>query len=256
MTNGIHAEPGRSTSLDSENHSPSGDDESETALPSQPSRCARKAPASLAERLLTVPAFVRTNNAAHLYVCYSRKNRGRVHMEEKRRFQLFVRLECDPNVRRLNMAVTEASSVDAELPAAVSLDRNHRLTVHRFAGGKDGEEARVAWESWCKRHGFVHLEWRSADLLDNPVLLESRARLLRFVTRAGSPPDEVLKEIMLCELRRVRRATFTDMLRLGEGRPIDEVQATVADLLLTAEVESDIGSKPLSMATLMEVHHA
>lgn len=258
MTYGTYVEPGQGTPVGPDESSRCEDECEGNAPNEQPrdSRRRNKSPASLGERLLTVPPRKRTNSVAHFYICYSRKNGQRVHMESMRRFELFVRLECDPNIRRLNMAVHEASAIDGEPPAAVSLDQNNRLTVHTFAGVKGETEGQATWESWCKQHGFLYLQWRPKDLFDQPILQSNRKALLRFVTRADSLPDEVLKHSLLNELVRVRRATFAHMLRFGEARPRDEVQAAVADLLLDGDISSDIDEKPLSMGTMMEATHA
>lgn len=216
--------------------------------------------------LLTPQPFERRNYSAYLYAPYSLKLHRRVYLYARNGYDLWVLLESDTDIAQFNESVAavpisfEDGRAATLAPAAVSVSRDGGVLLHTFrsSDNKHTDEADVkntSWKKWCALHGFHHKEWTSDLLHSNAIELANLKRLLRFVSCAGYIPNLALEKSLGEELKSVRKMTFAKLVQLFPISDPDEVQQSLARLIISHKVYSDIHLSPLSMLTEVSAYH-
>lgn len=214
------------------------------------------------KELLIAPVFRREEYSSHLFIPYSRKLRRRVHLYTPNAYSLWVILESDTRILQFNERVPKiavpsgpGTAVNAR-PDALSVDIDGGVTCHSLPSenSKDAEVAIEAWENWAAARGYRHIAWTRKSLGTETPRLASLKRLLRFVSRAGAIPNLLNDEVVLAELKGVRKTTIAGLLeRLSQLDP-DEVWLSIAGLIVDGKIFSDINYYPLSMITELSAY--
>lgn len=221
---------------------------------------------NLKSLLTPPPTFERNDFASHLYTPYSLKLHRRAYLYTHNGYDLWVLLESSPDIIEFNERVVpvpislEDGRIVIEAPAAISVSEDEQVVVHTFQSTKTHDAVKVniestAWKRWCNLHGFMHKEWNSKLLQSNPVELSNLKRLLRFVSCAGYVPNLALEKSLMCELQNVRKITFAKLVQLFPISDPDDVQQSLARLIISHKVYSDIHLFPLSMITEVSAYH-
>lgn len=217
------------------------------------------------EELLAHPkAFERKDFSSYLFRPYSIKERRSVSLYTPPMYVLWLRLESDPDVVRFNtevkpfpVAVSRSSAINAA-PRCVSLDSKKQLTIHSFEKiiapeeqVKPDEVNALVWSEWASARNFVHKSWSVGELFGNEIYNANLGRLLGYVSRPGFVPNTALEDSLLIELRGFRKTTFAKLSHHFSGQDPEVVNETIASLILSRRVFSDILSHPFSMVTML-----
>lgn len=219
------------------------------------------------EELLTPQPFERKNYCSHLYAPYSAKLHRRVNLYTHDSYDLWVRLESDQDTIQFNESVPafpislQDGRAIATSPKAISVKADGAVLIHTFSTAyiddqsKKSESKNIAWQQWCDIYGFQHKEWTTDLLKANPIELANLKRLLRFVSVAGYIPDYAMERSILAELENVRKITFVKLVQQFPLSDPEEVQTSLARLIISRKVYSDIHISPLSMITEISAYH-
>lgn len=218
------------------------------------------------EDLLAPQPFARGNYSSHLYAPFSLKLNRRVYLYTHNGYDLWVHLESARDVVQFNervMSVPLAFGDGRALvlaPTAVSSHSDGTVAIHTFDHSVDIDEdtqdvKSQAWKKWCDLHRFQHQKWNTAQLQANPIKLANLKRLLRFASYAGYVRNVGLEKSLMAELGNVRKTIFAKLVQQFPQSDPDEVQQSLARLILNQDIYSDIHLSPLSMITEISAYH-
>jgi hypothetical protein len=179
-------------------------------------------------------------------------------------YVLWLRLESDPDVVRFNtevkpfpVSVSRSNAINAA-PRCVSLDSKKQLTIHSFEKivapeeqTKPDEIDTSVWREWASARNFAHKSWTAGELFDNEIYTANLGRLLGYVSRPGFVPNTALEDSLLIELRGFRKTTFAKLSQQFSGQDPEIVNESIASLILSRRIFSDISSHPFSMVTML-----
>lgn len=223
------------------------------------------------EALLTPPKFARTRFTAHLYSAYSHKARGRAYVYFGERSTLWMHLEIDPTVARLNCYVTPQnvpltqSRTGLCEPDAVTVGTDGAATVHIIDGQiqgyvkadpEEGEDisldvnrADVLWEPWCKQWDLNLRLWSLAQLKADAAWMLDMQRLVRRANCASTATSASLGEKIVDQLVDERALSIREIVaRFPKVDPV-LVEAEISKLILKGSLFTDLRLVPLSPDT-------
>lgn len=218
------------------------------------------------QTLFAPQPFARRNYSSHLYAPFSIKLNRRVYLYGHHGYDLWVHLECAREILQFNERVVpvplafEDGRASVLAPAAVSSHDDGVVVIHTFRHSGEAEAntddiKNAAWKKWCDLHGLQHREWDDEQLQENPIELANMKRLLRFVSCAGYVRNVALEKSIMAELGNVRKTTFAKLVQHFPMSDPDEVQQSLARLILDHEIHSDTHLSPLSMITEVSAYH-
>lgn len=215
--------------------------------------------------LLAPQPFRRERYSSFLYTPYSFKLKRRVYLYTHSGYDLWVRLESGTGIAEFNERVPlvplafEGGHATLLAPIAVSVRDDGAVEIHTFRHSESDEDTEdvksIAWKRWCDLHGFIHQEWTVELLQKNRIELANLKRLLRFTSCVDYVPNVALEKSILAELGNVRKTTFAKLVQQFPLSDPDEVQQSLARLILNRDIHSDIHYLPLSMITEVSAYH-
>lgn len=216
------------------------------------------------EELLEPLAFKRENYIAHLYIPYSSKIRRRVHLYTHDAYDLWVRLETDPNVLQFNERVKPLPLSFSDGRASVASPdfiskAQDGITIHSFCTNAEVTEQKLrvleAWNNYSQLEGFHHKIWSQELLYANKIELANYKRLLRFTCEADPGIDYKFEQAVLTEISTVRKTVFFKILEQFPLTDPEVTKSTIARLILGRQIYSDIHLSPISMLTEVSAFH-
>lgn len=195
-----------------------------------------------------------------LYAPYSRKLGRRAYFYTHDGYQLWLRLEADPNIFRFNERVPKRSiPVTSHLtkevaPDAVSLNANGRSAIHIIQRNVESEAPKVDWAGWAIANDLEFISWTPELLRGKGPYMDNLAQLLRFISRPRRFSDPVLERKVKEELALCRKSTIATLQRQLPAAGPEAVLEVVATLMVDREVFSDIDRYPLSLLTELSLH--
>ena len=219
------------------------------------------------ELLIHPKSFERRDFSSYLFRPFSIKERREISLYTPAMYVLWLRLESDPEVSRFNTEVTplpisigRAGAINAA-PRCVSVASSGIVTIHTFEKivapdevPKPDEITALFWGEWANARGFLHKPWRADDLFFNEVHLGNLGRLLGYTSRPGFVPNIELEKKILSELRGFRRTTFAKLAQQFPATDPELVNESIASLIVSRKLFSDIESQPFSMVTMLSAY--
>jgi len=218
------------------------------------------------DELMTPSAFKRENYSAHLYAPYSIKLHRRVYIYTHDSYNLWVFIETNPKISSYNEDVEkipislEDGNVINISPRFIALKVDGVVEVHTILNNSqkpsDKKIAEInAWQRFCQLHGFNYQNWTSEELTINKVRLANYKKLLRYTSSPNSVVNRKLEHQVLSEISNVRKIVFYKILQHFPLSDPEDIKTSIARLIISNQVYSDLDVYPFSMLTEISAHH-
>lgn len=106
-----------------------------------------------------------------------------------------------------------------------------------------------------KTNGYWYQNWTKSILALNKLKIDNFKKLLRYTSLAGSVENYTLDNQILSEISAVRKIIFLKIINLFPLSDPEEVKTSIARLILSDKVYSDLRLLPFSMLSEVSAYH-
>jgi hypothetical protein len=217
--------------------------------------------------LLEPQPFKRENFTAHLYAPFSIKLHRRVYLYGHDNYDVWVMLESDPTISTYNERVVKLPMVVDAIkavnwsPPFISVNRDGSITLHTvikddLPDSESEPKSKLAtWTAFCLANGYKYQNWTNDTLNSHKLKIANFKKLLRYTSMAGVVGDYALENQILSEINAVRKIIFSKIINQFPLSDSEEVKASIARLILSNKVFSDLHLFPFSMLTEVSAYH-
>lgn len=219
------------------------------------------------DELLEPQTFKRENFTAHLYAPYSIKLHRRVYLYSHQNYDIWVMLESDPSISTYNERVVKIPIVVNGIkavnisPSFISVTHDRSITLHTtikddLVDSESQPTSKLAsWFIFCQNNEYKHQNWTADTLNADKLKIANFKKLLRYTSMAGIVENYKLDNKILFEIGAVRKVIFSKIINQFPLSDCEEVKASIARLILSGKVYSDLNLLPFSMLTEVSAYH-
>lgn len=213
------------------------------------------------DELLEPQNFKRGNYTAHLYAPYSIKLHRRVYVYGHDNYDVWTMLESDRLIATYNERVpkipiiVDGDKAVNKSPSFISVNHDNSVFFHTVIKDDPPDSSLIAWSAFTKTNGYGHKNWTKNILTLNKLKIDNLKKLLRYTSMAGSVKNHTLDNQILSEISVVRKIIFSKIINQFPLSDPEEVKTSIARLILSDKVYSDLHLLPFSMLTEVSAYH-
>lgn len=213
------------------------------------------------DELLEPQNFKRGNYTAHLYAPYSIKLHRRVYVYGHDNYDVWIMLESDPLIATYNERVpkipivVDGNKAVNKSPSFISVNHDNSVFFHTILKDEPPDSSMNAWSAFTKTNGYGYKNWTKSILTLNKLKIDNFKKLLRYTSMAGSVENYTLENKILSEISAVRKIIFSKIINQFPLSDPEEVKTSIARLILSDKVYSDLHLLPFSMLTEVSAYH-